>query len=302
MDITLFHYQFSPYAEKIRAMLGYSNLPWQSLEVSSYPPRPVVDTLAGGYSRIPVAQIGADIFCDSQIIVEEIANLANNPSLDIHNGNEDERALAKTAEYNVFFSVVNSGSQLTALKNMALNIGPINTFRFVKDRLNLAKKSNVRLSGSKNPEQTIQDHLDDLESRLSAQPFLAGDQPAGVDFCAYHPIWMLKSFLNPRPPVNHPNVMAWLDRMESLNQPGKSISDKDAIQQARACEPREVPESTDSAQLGEQVSIGPEDYRLETVSGELVASTDRRWIIKRSTSEAGNLHVHFPRQGYKLTP
>ena len=36
--------------------------------------RPNLDPLTGGYRRIPVAQIGP-IFCDTQLIAEEVADL-----------------------------------------------------------------------------------------------------------------------------------------------------------------------------------------------------------------------------------
>uniref|UniRef100_UPI00338E51DC glutathione S-transferase N-terminal domain-containing protein n=1 Tax=uncultured Spongiibacter sp. TaxID=870896 RepID=UPI00338E51DC len=69
----LHHYDRSPYAEKVRLMFGVTNSEWQSLLSPPWPPRPNVDPLAGGYRRIPVAQCGADIFCDSAVIAEEVA-------------------------------------------------------------------------------------------------------------------------------------------------------------------------------------------------------------------------------------
>ena len=66
----LHHYDRSPYAEKVRLMFGVTNSEWQSLLSPPWPPRPNVDPLAGGYRRIPVAQCGADIFCDSAVIAE----------------------------------------------------------------------------------------------------------------------------------------------------------------------------------------------------------------------------------------
>lgn len=60
--LILHHYDASPYAEKIRLMFGLTGTRWQSLIAPVQPPRPSVDPLTGGYRRIPVAQIGADIF------------------------------------------------------------------------------------------------------------------------------------------------------------------------------------------------------------------------------------------------
>ena len=69
----LHHYSMSPFSEKIRLMFGYAGLAWQSLPCPEMPPRPTVDPLSGGYRRIPIAQVGADIFCDSRLISAEIA-------------------------------------------------------------------------------------------------------------------------------------------------------------------------------------------------------------------------------------
>ena len=65
-DMILYHYALSPFSEKIRAMLGYTGMSWESVTVPEMPPRPQLDRLAGGYRRVPVAQMGADILCDSK--------------------------------------------------------------------------------------------------------------------------------------------------------------------------------------------------------------------------------------------
>ena len=69
----LHHYEGSPYSEKIRLMFGMTNTRWLSLSSPMRPPRPNLDPLTGGYRRIPVAQIGADIFCDTSLIAGEVA-------------------------------------------------------------------------------------------------------------------------------------------------------------------------------------------------------------------------------------
>jgi len=80
-DLILHHYPMSPFSQKTRSMLGYANLPWQSVITREMLPRPHLQTLAGGYRKIPVAQIGADIFCDSHSIASEIARLSDKPEL-----------------------------------------------------------------------------------------------------------------------------------------------------------------------------------------------------------------------------
>ena len=71
-ELILHHYPPSPLSEKIRVALGIKGLSWKSVEIPRVPPKPDVMPLTGGYRRTPIMQIGADIFCDSQMILIEL--------------------------------------------------------------------------------------------------------------------------------------------------------------------------------------------------------------------------------------
>ena len=77
----LHHYPFSPYAEKIRAMLGYKGIAWKSVQIPPVMPKPDVIALTGGYRKTPILQIGADIYCDTALIARVLERLAPSPSL-----------------------------------------------------------------------------------------------------------------------------------------------------------------------------------------------------------------------------
>ena len=66
-DIILHHYEISPYSEKVRIGLGLKALAWGSVEIPVIMPKPDLTALTGGYRKTPVLQIGADIYCDSQL-------------------------------------------------------------------------------------------------------------------------------------------------------------------------------------------------------------------------------------------
>ena len=68
-DIILHHYETSPYSEKVRLGLGLKGLAWASVEIPIIMPKPDLTALTGGYRKTPVLQIGADIYCDSQLIM-----------------------------------------------------------------------------------------------------------------------------------------------------------------------------------------------------------------------------------------
>ena len=69
-ELILHHYPASPFAEKVRMVLGFGQLPWKSVIIPSVMPKPDVVALTGGYRRTPILQIGADIYCDTSLICE----------------------------------------------------------------------------------------------------------------------------------------------------------------------------------------------------------------------------------------
>ena len=73
MPEILFHqYDSSPFSEKVRVCFGIKQLAWGAVDQPVIMPKPELVALTGGYRRIPVMQIGADIYCDSQLIVREL--------------------------------------------------------------------------------------------------------------------------------------------------------------------------------------------------------------------------------------
>ena len=79
--IILHHFDQSPFSEKIRVIFGFKRLAWKSVRISRIMPRPDLMPLTGGYRRTPVMQIGADIYCDTQIIIRELETRFPAPTL-----------------------------------------------------------------------------------------------------------------------------------------------------------------------------------------------------------------------------
>ena len=67
-ELILHHYPMSPFAEKLRLILGYKQLPWRSVLIPPVMPKPDVVALTGGNRKTPVLLIGADIYCDTALI------------------------------------------------------------------------------------------------------------------------------------------------------------------------------------------------------------------------------------------
>ena len=76
----LHQYDTSPFSEKPRLMFGLKGLAWRAVIQPSIMPKPDLIPLTGGYRRAPVMQIGADIFCDSQVILAEIERRSPSPT------------------------------------------------------------------------------------------------------------------------------------------------------------------------------------------------------------------------------
>src|SRR5579863_330234 len=83
-DIIFHNFATSPFSEKVRLVFGMKKLAWRSVEIPSMLPKPFLTPLTGGYRKTPVMQLGADIFCDTQIIIREIERRFPEPSVFPH--------------------------------------------------------------------------------------------------------------------------------------------------------------------------------------------------------------------------
>src|SRR5258708_14571965 len=80
-EMIIHHYPASPVSEKIRAGMGIKKLTWRCVEQNRLPDRPELFAMTGGYRRIPVMQIGADIYCDTQCVLRELERRGPPPPL-----------------------------------------------------------------------------------------------------------------------------------------------------------------------------------------------------------------------------
>jgi glutathione S-transferase len=80
-ELILHHYDMSPYAEKIRLALGLKGLPWRSVVAPMVMPKTDLVELTGGHRRVPVLQIGADVYCDTHLIARVLDEVKPAPPL-----------------------------------------------------------------------------------------------------------------------------------------------------------------------------------------------------------------------------
>jgi glutathione S-transferase len=300
-DMILYHYATSPYCEKIRAMLGYTGMRWESVTVREMPPRPELYRLAGGYRRVPVAQIGADIFCDSKAIAAEIARISGKAALSLDTCDPEVRAYANSAESEFMLACLGSAMGKKMIKKMLRMYSVLDFFRLTWDRVAMVQTSSLDMPGGKQAKATVREHLGQMEKRLEGG-FLFGDQPTIADFAAYHAVWYIRDLAELDLIDDYPAVIAWMDRIKAFGHGTTTeISAGRAIDIATQQKPRPLPtDNQDDEWIGQSVSIAPSDYWREPVNGVLVASSAHSWILERRLNASSTANVHFPKQGFAL--
>ena len=300
-DLILHHYPMSPFSEKIRSMLGYTQLRWQSAITREMPSRPILKALAGGYRKIPVAQIGSDIFCDSKTIAAEISALSGKPDLALENCNEEIRAYVSDVELNIFMaSSISAGTKALGrkiLRSMSL----LDIARFTWDRVDIGRKASVKSSGLRNPKQLVLRHLSRMEEMLK-KDFLFGMQPSHADFSTYHCLWFIRDLGESRMINDFPKTIEWMNRMKAFGHGRRmEIDGERALTIAKGSTPRKIAAENRSGPLiGKKVYVSPSDYAQVPTSGILVGATPTQWVLAREEKALGTLNVHFPRVGFRL--
>ena len=61
------------FAAKARLLLGFKGLSWRSVKISPVMPKPDLTALTGGYRRVPLLQVGNDVFCDTGLMADVLA-------------------------------------------------------------------------------------------------------------------------------------------------------------------------------------------------------------------------------------
>jgi glutathione S-transferase len=298
--LILHNYAFSPFGEKIRSMLGCVDLSWQSVEVPPQPPRPSLDPMITGYRKSPVAQIGADLFCDTRTIAAEIARLSGHSELSPSGRSDEELRFLDHIEGPVFAACLGTLPKGKMLWKLVSSLG-LGFPKFLKDRAALGAAGGLDFLSASEARRIWQDHLDELDKKVGGG-FFGGNAPDLVDFSAYHVVWFFELMSGSKPAGDRRALARWQREMAAFgNGRAEVIAGDNAVAIARENEPRPVATSVEDANIGSTVRIAPTDYGRDQTEGVLVASSADRWTIRRSTQACGEVHVHFPTRGYGMT-
>ncbi|MEM0953228.1 MAG: glutathione S-transferase family protein [Pseudomonadota bacterium] len=297
----LYHYPMSPFSEKVRLLFGYTATDWRSVVVPEMPPRPALAAVLEGYRRIPVAQDGADIYCDTRLIFSEIAARSGHSELAPAHVNESALTLSSALEGDVFWACVASIPASQVLRQLVRNISLLGAFRFIRDRMGVARAAVTKPMHPGKAQQVFATHLEELDRCLEqGSGYLGGDQPNYLDFAAYHTLWFQCEVGDIAAPEQHEALMVWYRRMQAFGHGRREeTSAEQAQQQARGAALRPLPASEDHRLLRQQVAVQPEDYALDETRGELVAINAERMVLA-AEAVVGRVHIHFPVSGFAL--
>ena len=304
-DLILHHYPNSPFAEKVRVALGIKQLAWKSVQIPNMMPKPDLMPLTGGYRKTPVMQVGADIYCDTQLIMLEIERRCPKPPL-LPVGQEGEaRAIAMWIDRTIFWSAV--GVVMGA-------IGDKLPEAFKQDRSEFSGRPfDAAMLKRMQPitrEQTYAQLALAEQMLRDGRPFLLGAVPSLADCALWNPVWFLQVRMGqgdtPSPLDRLPKIVEWSGRMKALGtgKPAEmSATDALAVAQAATPEAAKVDEKDPSGlKAGQKITITPDDTGKVPVTGTLVGLSNDRVSIIRSDAKVGDVVVHFPRAGFIITP
>jgi len=301
-EIIFHHYPTSPFSEKVRVAFGIKQLAWRSVEQPVIMPKPDLIPLTGGYRKIPVMQIGADVYCDTQIILRELERRYPTPSIfPIKNG--------------LAYSIAFWSDRLFFMPTVGVvfsEIGHMVPEEFKQDRAKMSGSTfstEAMAAAAPFAKDQWRAHADFVAETLEdGRDFMGGAKPGAADIHAYMNFWWIRAALPHLAGgmmAEFPKVEAWRARVSALGH-GKQtpMEPKEALAVAKAATSDAKPE-TDSAdprgfKSGDKVTVSADDYGRDPIAGEIVFSNRHEIAIKRSAPEVGEVVVHFPRAGFAV--
>jgi glutathione S-transferase len=296
-DLILHHFDWSPYGEKVRVLLGIKGLAWQSVQIPMVMPKPDLTALTGGYRKTPVLQIGADIYCDTSRIARELESRYPEPTFFPGGTSGLTYALAPWADS--FFA---SGAGLSMGLNDQL---PADLLQDRREFFSHMDFDRLRVRAPHMFGQVLAS-VTLLDDQLAdGRAFLTADRPGLADASAYYVLWMCRGFVAAMNGLleSFERVAAWEARMRAIGHGARSeIEASAALDTARTATamPGTGARPADPSGLvtGQRVTVTPDDYGKVPVAGELVTLDLHEIAVRRVDARAGEVVVHFPRLGY----
>lgn len=300
--LILHHYDSSPFSEKVRLAMGLKSLSWASVQIPVMMPKPDLLPLTGGYRRTPVLQIGADIYCDTQLILREIERRHPEPTL-LPPGHEGLAWLVSMWADKSFFQA----SVPVIFGAVGYNVPE----SFKRDREQLSGRpfdTEMMQAAAPMMRDQWRGHAAWVEERLAGAggDWLMGDRPGLADIAAHMNFWFLRGAFRP----GYDALMApfertedWVKRVDGIGHGTiEPLSSADALEIAGAATPAPRtgvdPQEPQGLRAGNFVTVAADDYGRDPVTGTLVYADPFEIAIARDAPGIGDVVIHFPRVGY----
>lgn len=297
--VILHQYDMSPFSEKIRKILGFKNARWHAVAQSMWLPRPHLTPMTGNYRRIPVLQIGADVWCDTRLIARKLDELFPDPPLWPRGLEAAAESITQWADRHMFGATV--PQVFTALgamlppelmadrKKMRPDLDPAELAGMVPD---LKNELRVWLAG--------------LDRTLARGGFLLGDRFSVADASVFHVLWFVRNTPDAGTMLaDVPGVQRWLAAIDAMGQGTREeMTPEAALAIAKAAEPA-TPRRADAHDPnglapGAKVAISSDDLPQNRFEGEVIALDVDEVVILRNDPACGAIALHFPRAGYRI--
>jgi glutathione S-transferase len=300
-ELILHHFDFSPFAEKARLVLGLKHLPWNSVQIPMVMPKPELMPLTGGYRKTPVLQIGADIYCDTRLIACELERRFPLPTLFPDGSRGMALALSHWSD--------------TALFEPGAGLSMAMTTQVPEEVLADRREFFTFLDFSRLPGEVphlatqLRANAALLEEQLAdGRSYLLGAACGWADITSYFSIWMARTFVPAAEKLlsAYVRMHAWEARMRAIGHGDRRDIDAGAaLDIAREAMP-EAGRGVDASDplgfvVGDLVTITPVDYGKVPVTGKLITLALTEVAVQRADPRAGTVVTHFPRTGYRIT-
>lgn len=301
-ELILHHYDLSPFSEKVRLAFGLKRMTWRSVVTPIWVPKPDLMPLTGGYRRAPVLQVGADVYCDTLLILREIER--RQPSPTFYPGGQVGLA-SLVSDWFDTATFVPAASLATSVMGDQL------PEEFLKERLSFmdhdfsktASERDLPLNRARmNAAMTWL-----IDMMKDGRPYIFGDAVSAADLSAYHTIWFARQHggatvdaMLPLAPLDD-----WMKRIAAIGHGERvEMTSVEALEVARAAAP-EAPRlrGADPSGFapGQLLDIKADDRGRDPVRGTLVAADAEEIVIAREDDRVGVVHIHFPRVGFDVT-
>ncbi|KKF96240.1 hypothetical protein CFO_g1412 [Ceratocystis platani] len=297
--IVLFHYSFSPYAQRVVWYLTLRGIPYSQC-----------------HRRIPLLSIGRDVYVDTRLIIEKLEELyPEKPRLS--NATTPEH---KALEILLQRFTIDSGVFGQAAALLPLDLPVMKSGQWWKDRSSL-------FNGKYSPETIkrarpsalaeMRESMTLLETTILSDGrdwVLGTKEPTIADINAIWPFYWIMGIPGALPKTSFsasefPKIHAWTARFQKIISAAKKQGQKpETVSGDQAYEiitkslfhdkSSVVSDELSDLRVGDIVDLRPSDYGMQHVdTGRLVALSPKEVTIEVATSNA-TIHLHAPRHGF----